>query len=447
MGSETTVVTRFWDSWIGRELRWNQRCQRTRLLRLDGEPERKGRKGGAVRAAEVQRSLIAQLKSFRQGTLTGPVALDLGFRVASTNSPALYNLAKYLLDVLGPVRPELDDLGRRHVLYQDDRQVKLLYVRLWHPGIMRASVSDTTRGSTRAEARPLRDVIADLELAHDLQRETHHIEGWDDQNENSPFYLPEIPDTEPGLALIAERATSDEQVKQWSNLNNWFANLDHSELQEVLLRRTDALLASISCRSVSEIAGARPRRSPYGDNPALGSISAKLDEVSARDRQMLLSGTMTLPMPGLPRISGERQAFKAAVQHALEQLRTRWPVFDPLLVPLKVTFLLVPPEQKKDLDNLALEILPLVHQTLRPPLTPSIFRSGLLDSDPPEKQLVTKPLHALHTHSVAAYEVIELNRHEGDPPHGHLRLALGDGNQIRSTWSRIADHVEKAMRS
>ena len=437
----------FWDGWVGREIRWRQRQLRTRRLCLDGEPERKGRRGGAVRVAEVQRRLVEQQKPFGHRALTGPVALDLDFRVTSTNPPTLYHVAKHLLDVLGPVHPEGSDLGRRHVLYCDDRQVKLLYVHLWHPGVTSASVSDTTQGSTSIEARPLRDVAADFELVNGLRRETRRIEGWDDDAEDSPFYIPEIPDTEPDLAFIPEQETSDEQARQWSNLNNWFAALDHSQLQEALLRRTDALLASILCSAAYEIAGTRPRRFSYADHPAFRSVSAVLDEVRARDRQILLSVYMTLPMPGLPRLSGERQAFKAAVRRHLEQLRTRWPVFNPLLVPLKVTFLVVAPEQGKDLDNLALEVLPLVHETLRPPLTPSILQSGLLGSNPPENEAVRKRLHALRTHSVTAYEVIELNRGEDDPPQGHLRLALSSGSQTGSTWGRIADHVQKAMRS
>lgn len=443
------MVRGFWDSQVGREIRWRQRWLRARLLCLDGEPERKrkGRRSGAVCATEVQRRLVEQLESFRHGTLTGPVALDLDFRVTSTQPPALYHLAKYLLDVLGPIHPDVSGLGRRHVVYQDDRQVKLLYVHLWHPGIAGTSVSDTSPGSTRIKAQPLRDVIADFALANDLRGETHYVKSWDDENEDSPLYLPDIPDVEPDLALTSERAGSDGRVRQWSNLNNWLAAFDHSQLQEALLRRTDAVLASILCRSASEIAGARPRSFLYADGADSKSVSAVLGEVQAGDRKTLLSELMTLPMPGLPRFSGEGQAFKVAVQHQLERLRTRWPVFDPLLVPLKVTFLLVPPEQGKDSDNIALEVLPLVHKILRPPLSLPILQRGLVDSDSPENEGLHNRLDVLRAHSVTAYEVIGLRRHEDDPPHGHLRLALGSGSQMGSTWSRIGGYVEKVMRS
>jgi hypothetical protein len=51
------------------------------------------------------------------------------------------------------------------------RQVKLLDVRLWYPGITGASVNDAIQVGTRIDTRPLRDVVADFELTKDLQRE------------------------------------------------------------------------------------------------------------------------------------------------------------------------------------------------------------------------------------------------------------------------------------
>jgi hypothetical protein len=72
------------------------------------------------------------------------------------------------------------------------------------------------------------------------------------------------------------------------------------------------------------------------------------------------------------------------------------------------------PRQGKDLDNLALIVLPVVQHVLNPPM-------------------------------ITSYEVIELARTPGDPPEGHLRLALGDGRRPYITWKRAADYVERHM--
>jgi hypothetical protein len=127
---------------------------------------------------------------------------------------------------------------------------------------------------------------------------------------------------------------------------------------------------------------------------------------------MLLSGHITLPLPGLPRTGGEGRGFAADVRRAVEEIAARRPIFGPLCVPLKVILLVVAPWQGKDLDNLALVVLPAVQQVLDPP-------------------------------TIASYEVIELARTPGDPPEGHLRLALGDGLIPCSTWERATDYVER----
>ncbi len=162
-----------------------------------------------------------------------------------------------------------------------------------------------------------------------------------------------------------------------------------------------------------------------------------------------------MPIPGLPCESGEGQEFKNSVRRQLKELHAKLPAFSRLLVPLKVTFLMVTPQQgkyldnlaqRKDLDNLALKILPLVHEIFQPPLVPSIIADMLPSGDDsPENHATRKRLQFIRTHSVTAFEAIALKRHEEDSPQGHLRLALGSGSQTGSTWSRIANYAEKIM--
>ena len=109
------TIDSFWDSQIAREIRWCQRCLRTRSLRIDGEPEQKARRGGRYRATNTQRDLVGQLRERDQHPLTGPVALDVAFHVGRPQSPGLHKLAKHLLDVLGLVQPDVADLDRQHM--------------------------------------------------------------------------------------------------------------------------------------------------------------------------------------------------------------------------------------------------------------------------------------------------------------------------------------------
>ncbi len=441
------MTEQFWDSWPGRQVRWRQRWLRTRRFRLAGEPRQKKSCGERQHVMATQRSLLEELKLFHHNALTGPVALDLNFHVTTDQPPALYNLAKYLLDVLRPTHFEGQGRERRHVLYRDDRQVKLLYVHLSHPSISDATVKTVDDGHTWLTARPLRDVLEDIRLVDELEAATDGFSRWDDDDDCSPFHRPDIPDVDLSSMFDLDQATSDEEAQRWADLNRWFTLHEQSQLQETLLRNTDAQVACALRQSPESIAGARPQRRPLAENAAFRSIYEDLDELHAQNRHTLLTNPINIPMPSLPRISGERKSFKANIRRELEQWRARWPIFQPLLVPLKMTFLVIPSEQGgKDLDNLALEVLPLVHEVLRPQPTSWLLRFPLLTAeDRMEDNRARSRLRFLGVNSVTAFEVIELQRRASDPSAGVLRLVLGSGSQIGSTWTRITNYAEHHM--
>jgi hypothetical protein len=396
----------FWDSRVARGIRWRQRWLRTRRLQIVGEPEQKARRGSRYRVAEAQRDLTGQLRDRGQGPLTGPVALDVAFYTNWRQAPGVEKLAKHLLDVLGTVTPGGAERGRRSVLYTDDRQVKLLYVHLRAPG---TTTIPAIAEHTALTARPMRDVVADLALVHSTQDESMTTRSTD---EDSPLYMPPIPETGPEPVVDLHHATMEE-AGQRKTVNDILAAHDHEQLQEALLRRADALLAAAFSGAPTSIAGAREPSRRHADNPRFASAYAMLDEVALNYRQMLMSRLIATPMPGLPRASGEGQAFRNAVRQALEELLVQQPVFAPMCVPLKIILLVVPPlNQGKDLDNLALTVLPAAQNVLRPP-------------------------------AITSYEVIEMKRTPADLPTRYLRLALGSGSQRGSTWQRLTDYVAK----
>ena len=61
------------------------------------------------------------------------------------------------------------------------------------------------------------------------------------------------------------------------------------------------------------------------------------------------------------------------IRASLEEFRESLPLFQSLLVPVTLTFLVVPPEQGKDLDNIALTALPIAHEVLRPHISPHLL--------------------------------------------------------------------------
>jgi hypothetical protein len=60
----------------------------------------------------------------------------------------------------------------------------------------------------------------------------------------------------------------------------------------------------------------------------------------------------------------------------MQAFRSRWPVYRTLLTPVTLTFLVIPPKQGKDLDNIALTALPIAHQVLKPHIEPHLLVSS-----------------------------------------------------------------------
>ena len=113
------------------------------------------------------------------------------------------------------------------------------------------------------------------------------------------------------------------------------------------------------------------------------------------------------------------------IRASLEGFRERLPLFQSLLVPVTLTFLVIPPEQGKDLDNIALTALPIAHEVLRPHIAPHLLSPTYGDEERASQRDDLARLKSVNARSVRAYQVIELPRSPQDPPEGTLNLALG----------------------
>ena len=218
---------------------WLIRRARRLIMRVEGEPERKGR-GGKRSAVAFQQQVMDEMERYGRYPMTGPLALDLHFTAARRNPASIHHIAKHALDILGVVLPGNERPRRRGVLYRDDRQVKFLYVDLnqaWQPD----GEEGGRTGSTFIIAQRARDVMADFCMAGRLDRERLY------EDEESPFVVPDLPDepepdwlTAPGSALTATERFFAEETRFH----------DTRSLQDALLARTRA-----PARSVIVLAG------------------------------------------------------------------------------------------------------------------------------------------------------------------------------------------------
>jgi hypothetical protein len=418
LGRSWDVPDEFWGIW------WRSR-QIPLIMQVDVEPAGKGPVGKRY-APEFQRQVMDAMERFRRFPMTGSVALDLHFQTARRNPPGIHRAAKHTLDLLGAALTGSERPRRRNVLYRDDRQVKFLYVDL-NQNWTQSRDEDGRPGSVFIVARRASDVIADLCMAGRLNREHY------DEDGDSPFRQPDLPD-EPEPDWLADPSSALTPIERYLAKSVRFDYI--TELQEAILRRSNAsLLTGLSMYLEGVVRGAPP-----------GRLAAILKESQATSRTLLLSAPFTLPLPALPTATGEAQDFTRQIRGQLEEFRSRWPLFETLLTPITLTFLVVPPEQGKDLDNIALTVLPIAHDILRPHIAPHVLAPSWRDDEPePWRLEALARLKSLNAQSVRAYQVIELPRSPQDPPEGTLRLALGPHSHDGSWWERAATFLGNAI--
>jgi hypothetical protein len=207
-------------------------------------------------------------------------------------------------------------------------------------------------------------------------------------------------------------------------------------MQDSLLKRNDAILVSALSRCLD-----RPKPLPADYAAQLPQeIRDFLGGGEDIDRGLLLSNPLTVELPPLPQAIGASADFTRQVRERLQSYRKRWRLFSPLVVPIKVTFLVVPPAQGKDLDNIALTVLPIVRDVLKPHVEPHLLAPEHPDEPDPDREKALARLRSLNAESVSAYQVIELPRAPQDPPEGVLRLALG-AHSIWSWWDHVAQFL------
>ncbi len=413
---------------------------------MNGEPEGKGERGRrAVR--EFQRQVATQQRAAGHRAMTGPVALELRFVSTRPTPPAIHRMAKWALDVLEQPGPTaMLSADRRPLMYRNDRQVKLLHVSLgqaW-PGDGHPPGPESPK--TIIHAQPLRDAVEDLLVSYELSgvRQSHHMD-YDVFGEHEEDDYPLIDPHEEWDTEVAPPTGDPAWDRFNASLLAWstYQNLELS--QKRLLIAMDRLVDGAISSAPYQISGSGVRSG--GGARRWPELVDLVEQHETQRWQDLLSFPLTLPLPGLPESSCDRRIFRDALYVSMERFRGRWPVLQNLVVPIKVTMLVVPPQQGKDLDNLALDVLPAVHEVLRPHIEPWHFTPRLLDEGDPadtqikrERDQALKRLRSLNAQSVTAYQVVELKRRPEHPPQGLLRLTLGLGDgydhRTQSLWQR-----------
>jgi len=425
------LVDDYWSS-LGAERRQQWRRRRDTFdSMVHLEPQRKGRRHVEESDAAYRRAVGDRLLDFGlEGWPRAPLAVDFGFATTRQQPAGIEAYAKHYQDLLEP-RGRDDDVPP--FLYRSDRQIKFLFVRCRH---LRA-LSGPPHISL--VCRPRRHAIADLEAAARLgfsERDQHDESGSNVIGDaETRSYQAEV--AAEALAWVAEE---DRPFAEWNA--KYTAHEAWRAQQDALLHVNDRNLSHLLVSRASSLITRRPdqtwrRLTRLGlpdDDELFNSVAA-----TRRGREVL-DMLIQVVLPPLPVAKGGGRPFREAVRNACQQFVNRHTFLRPLVVPLRITLLVVPPAQGKDLDNIVLNVIRAVNAVLQPHPEPWLLTPNLVPADS-----VGEEARQSRQVGVASYQVIELARAEDDPAEGTLTMVLGHGDNVRSIWAAAAHFVDRRL--
>lgn len=381
----------FWDSAEGREYRRMWREMTTAFGVVVTRPRAKGSSGAAQERVLIEAAANDFERAYRGGwpRPKADVALDV-WAVGTKDIPQPQNFAKRLLDQLGSVD------GRTPIVYRDDRQVTMLYVRVDEIASATPTIHFAAQRTSVIRSEIRRSPDDDAHRQHFLARERELDEQLETAKEWITNWRADTSDLGKKFYAMGERG-------------------ERFYLQANVLRTTDYLAQSL----VHDYASVPPRypqqfRTLVADN---------LDVLAAMPYAFNLG---TLPSPG------QSEVFRQSVHETIRARITQYPFLYPPQMPVGVTAFYVPGPDGKDLDNIFRElVLPILAQHCHLPRDVrhpyGYFDEGHGDIG------ATRP-------HIAFIEGIAL---KGIPrPPGTVVVALSDGWRHRSWWQMAIDHDE-----
>jgi hypothetical protein len=390
----------FWDSEAGKRLS-DARLRASMLqLRADVEPRSKrARSTTNDRAQLLDDALLWHQASWTVGGRwprpRAELAVDLLFVSASSNPPRIDSACKWLLDELG------SGTGKP-IVYNDDRQIKMLYAR-----IDKSSAKSCVYVRAQTLSKTFQGIRRGLEVGRsenrrELYTDFNHAEDWE------AFY---------------EHDQSD-YGREWLLRSRVEKRLDY---QQVVLRLTDDLVMQVIIARALD----RSRYDTVG-LPGLRHASDCLGELLKHSRLAVRLGR--LPS------HGQSEAFRAGVRKELRDLAAKNPLIFPLLPSVGLSLFYIESPTGKDLDNIVRTVLPIVIDELSPPA------DGIGWWDPLDRirewETASTGGNAPIARGVQFVEAVALpaGRELAMEP-GSLLMALSRGDRLFSTWIEASEAI------
>jgi len=378
----------FWNSDAGKRTQDLARRFRILHIRLDHQPltkrsaaRSKRRNADFAELVERETEIYRALPRDRWPKPRAGIALDV--IVSSPQPPRVDSVCKWLLDLLG---------SKTHpALYADDRQVEMLHARCWPPQddseplmLISARTAADARAAVRRRQDPdERDRFDDLD---DRPWDRHRAEAELDSA------LDDLDYARDSQAPVAEREWAEQRVRR-----SW---------QSYELGSVDETIGLVYC-VVAE-----------GRNGKL-SPGAVLRGLSSRRLPVFDLGAV-------PKEHGQTADFKDSFRQVLTDFKAAHRWWQSAEVPVGLSIFHAPSPAGKDLDNILLNLVPIVVEVL----------------DPPQYERWTSDSETIPWISFIEATTVPADEHL---PPGGLVVALTSGDRYQSWWSQAEDEVERHL--
>lgn len=395
---------------------------------MNVEPQSKKRRNTTEKDQLFHETVVRALEEHgRRTPFRVPVAMRMHFQVGIDQAaPQIDKLPKHYLDLLQAPR-DPSTAGSPKLLLQDDRLVKIL--------ICTYSFADVQGSAPFVffEISTLTDFVQELLLYSRLV--DRDFDGLRDcirlLAANDP-YADEDGDTDPVREYRDSLRQYNAAKGQYKLIYEVLLPGLQESAQAAILRRREP--QPVQFAKVYECLIKR-KRAPHD----------LIHAVAKMLRQVFDIGIATVDL-GPPAIhKGESDQFREKVQSALSAMRQKNPILDPLLTTVGITLLYVPPltEQKIDIDNLAMRVIPYVREELKPPATYlhalQNYKQGAITQSISDR---LRKLHRVEKNQVTRYQVFEIPRLKDDPPEGRVSLLVHGRNEFSDPWQSLQNTLD-----
>lgn len=401
--------------------KWRQRHHWSHYL-FNMEPKSKK----AMKKPEkvlFQQEILKQMKELHRTAYRSKIVAEFDIMPTSQNPPHIHTAMKNILDLFSKPLPE-SGIRRKGLVYQDDKQIAYLSVN-YHLGNAIPLIS--------ASFVPLKNFLEDLKLTEEILAGEYDEFDYFDRRD----FLEDIKEFEDLNEEPNEDLLWDEHRNLLRNKESYIKNfgqtiyeslikLDRKQLQENFLKK-----CRLGVRNLYTLYRAAGEVSKFEN--LFNSDMQEWSQNLTRDLvQWIVDSPVKIQLSRVPIKEGETQKFKDQIKDSLKKYKERFPILNPLYIPVSLEVIYKPPPVSagffKDLDNIMREhILPIFNEEFKPP--PTFISTIELDkiSDKTLREKFQQKIDGLPKsvkYSVTGYEIIEIPRHQKDRDNGFINIGI-----------------------